>query len=243
MSSMRVGVDVGGTFTDFLVVDEDGNRLIHKTSSIPSDPARAVTKGLREIADKRGETVEDFLAQVATIVHGTTVTTNALLTRRGVKTGLLVTEGFRDVLPIRNGTREEPYDNRLPMPTPLVTRQFTRPVAGRMDKNGDEVHPLDEGAVREAARFFKEQGTGAVAVSFLHSYANQSHERRAAEILAEELPDVYLTSSSDLLSQARHYDRTSTAVLNSYVGPIISDYLRVLTETLLEAWFSGVLLN
>lgn len=242
MSSMRVGVDVGGTFTDFLVVDDEGNRLIHKTSSIPSDPARAVTKGLREIADKRGESVEEFLAQVSTIVHGTTVTTNALLTRRGAKTGLLVTEGFRDVLPIRNGTREEPYDNRLAMPTPLATRQHTRPVAGRMDKDGAEVTALDEDAVRTAARFFKEQGMGAVAVSFLHSYANQDHERRAAEILREELPEVYLTVSSDLLSQARYYDRTSTAVLNSYAGPIIASYLQVLTETLEEASFGGILL-
>lgn len=242
MSSMRIGIDVGGTFTDFLVVDESGDRLIHKTSSIPSDPARAVTKGLREIAEKRGESIEELLAKVATIVHGTTVTTNALLTGRGEKTGLLVTEGFRDVLGIRNGTREEPYDNRLAMPKPIVSRQFTRPIGERVDKTGSEVRPLDENAVRDAARFFRSQGVGAVAISFLHSYARPDHEKRAAEILAEELPDAYLTASSDLLSQARYYDRTSTAVLNSYVGPIISDYLRVLTETLQEATFGGVLL-
>lgn len=242
MSSMRVGVDVGGTFTDFLVVDDEGNRLIHKTSSIPSDPARAVTKGLREIADKRGESVEDFLAQVNTIVHGTTVTTNALLTRRGATTGLLVTEGFRDVLPIRSGTREEPYDNRLAMPKPLVSRQFTRPIGGRMDRDGNELAVLDEGALREAARFFRDQGVGSVAISFMHSYANPDHELRAAEILTEELPDAYLTTSSRLLSQARYYSRTSTSVLNSYVGPIISSYLTVLTETLHEASFGGILL-
>lgn len=242
MSSMRVGVDVGGTFTDFLVVDDEGNRLIHKTSSIPSDPARAVTKGLREIAANRGESIEEFLAQVNTIVHGTTVTTNALLTRRGAKTGLLVTQGFRDVLPIRDGTREEPYDNRLAMPQPLVTRQFTKPIGGRMDRDGNQVAALEEDAVREAAGFFREQGVGSVAVSFMHSYANPDHEKRAAEILAEELPGVYLTTSSDLLSQARYYSRTSTSVLNSYVGPIISSYLTVLTQTLEEASFGGVLL-
>lgn len=242
MSSMRVGVDVGGTFTDFLVVDDEGNRIIHKTSSIPSDPARAVTKGLREIAEIRGESVEDFLSEVSTIVHGTTVSTNALLTRRGAKTGLLVTDGFRDVLPIRDGTREEAYDNRLAMPKPLVTRQFTRPVGGRMDKAGTEVHPLDEEAVREAARFFKDHETGALAVSFMHSYANEDHEKRAVEILESELPDVYITRSSDLLPQARYYDRTSTTVLNSYAGPIIASYLEVLTETLQEASFGGILL-
>lgn len=242
MSTMRVGVDVGGTFTDFLVVEDDGSRLIHKTSSIPSDPARAVTKGLREIAEKRGESVEEFLAQVSTIVHGTTVTTNALLTRRGAKTGLLVTDGFRDVLPIRDGTREEPYDNRMQKPKPLVARQLTRPVRGRIDKNGAEVTALDEESVREAARFLKDQGVGSVAISFLHSYANPEHEIRANEILEEELPDAYITRSSRLLSQARYYDRTSTSVLNSYVGPIISDYLAVLTETLEEASFGGILL-
>lgn len=242
MNNIRIGIDVGGTFTDFLVVDENGDRLIHKTSSIPSDPARAVTKGLREIAEKRGESVETFLDQVSTIVHGTTVATNALLTRRGADTGLLVTEGFRDVLSIRNGTREEPYDNRLARPVPLVTRQDTRPIPGRMDKNGTEVHEFDEGAVREAARFFKKKNVEAVAISFMHSWANSDHEERAAEILGEELPDAYVTRSSSLLSQARYYDRTSSAVLNTYVGPIISDYLRVLTETLEEVSFKGILL-
>lgn len=242
MSGVRIGVDVGGTFTDFLVVEEGGARLIHKTSSIPSDPARAVTKGLREIAERRGQTVEEFLGEVSTIVHGTTVTTNALLTRRGAKTGLLVTEGFRDVLPIRNGTREEPYDNRLPMPEPLVRRKLTRPIPERISKTGEEITSLDEEAVREAGRRFREERVGAVAISFLHSYATPDHEQRAAEILREELPDVYFTNSAELLSQARYYDRTSTAVLNSYVGPIISDYLRVLTETLRDVSFHGVLL-
>lgn len=241
-SMMRVGVDVGGTFTDFLVVDDEGNRLIHKTSSIPSDPARAVSKGLREIAERRGQSVEAFLERVSTIVHGTTVTTNALLTRRGPKTGLLVTEGFRDVLAIRDGVREEPYDNRLARPTPIATRQMTRPVPGRMDKRGAEVTPLDEGAVRDVARYFNEHGIGAVAISFMHSYANQTHEQRALEILTEELPEVYVTQSSELLSQARYYQRTSTSVLNSYAGPIISSYLDVLTESLQEASFNGILL-
>lgn len=242
MSTMRVGVDVGGTFTDFLVVDEEGNRLIHKTSSIPSDPARAVTKGLREIADKRSESVEDFLAQVSTIVHGTTVTTNALLTRRGPKTGLLVTEGFRDVLGVRDGVREEPYDNRMQKPKPLASRQFTLPIPGRLDRDGNEVTALDEQAVRDAAAFFRDGGAGSIAVSFMHSYANPAHEERAVEILREELPDVYVTQSSDLLAQARYYSRTSTSVLNSYAGPIISSYLDVLTSTLQEASFGGLLL-
>ncbi|MFD1507214.1 hydantoinase/oxoprolinase family protein [Georgenia yuyongxinii] len=238
----RIGIDVGGTFTDFLVVGPDGSRLVHKTSSIPSDPARAVTQGLREIAENRGESVEEFLAGVDTIVHGTTVATNALLTRRGAKTGLLVTEGFRDVLPLRDGTREEPYDNRLQPPAPLVKREHTAPIPGRFDVHGQEVTPLDEDAVRRAARLFKDEGIGAVAISFMHSYTDDRHEVRAAEILAEELGEAYVTRSADLLAQARYYDRTSSTVLNSYVGPIIREYIRVLTATLEEASFRGVLL-
>ncbi|MDX6742772.1 hydantoinase/oxoprolinase family protein [Actinocorallia sp. A-T 12471] len=240
--SIRVGVDVGGTFTDFLVVESDGSRLIHKTSSIPSDPARAVTKGLREVAERRGESLDAFLAQVETIVHGTTVTTNALLTRNGAKTGLLTTDGFRDALAMRDGTREDAYDNRLAQPVPLVPRHLRLPVAGRLDHTGKELTPLDVEGVRKAAAELKAADVESVAICFMHSHANPDHERRAAEVLAEELPDVYVTTSADLLSQARYYDRTSTAVLNSYAGPIISAYLRVLTETLNEVGFAGILL-
>ncbi|WP_239010486.1 MULTISPECIES: hydantoinase/oxoprolinase family protein [Rhodococcus] len=240
--SIRIGVDVGGTFTDFLVVHEDGTRLVHKTSSIPSDPSTAVVKGLTEIAERRGETLTGLLAQVHTIVHGTTVTTNALLTRTGAKTGLLTTEGFRDVLQMRDGTREDAYDNRLTPPAPLVPRALRRPVGGRLDHEGTEVTPLATDDVRAAAELFRREGVEAVAVSFMHSHAGDEHERQAADILAAELPGVYLTRSSELLPQVRYYDRTSTAVLNSYAGPIITRYLRVLTEALDAAGFTGILL-
>lgn len=238
----RIGIDVGGTFTDFLVLEDDGTRTVHKTSSVPSDPATAVSRGLREIAAQRGESLEEFIADVATIVHGTTVTTNALLTRRGALVGLMVTDGFRDVLPMRDGTREEAYDNRLSPPLPLATRDLTMPVRGRIDLEGTERAPLSEQDVRDAVRLFRDEGVEAVAVSFMHSYANPSHERRATEIVREELPGVYVTSSSELISQSGYYARTSTAVLNSYAGPIISDYLRVLTESLEAVDFHGVLL-
>ncbi|MBN9742560.1 5-oxoprolinase [Amycolatopsis sp. A1MSW2902] len=239
---LRIGIDVGGTFTDFLVVHPDGSHLAHKTSSVPSDPSRAVVQGLREIADLRGQSVEELLGSVGTIVHGTTVTTNALLTRRGAATGLLTTEGFRDVLPMRDGTREEAYNNRLEAPVPLVPRHLRLPVPGRLDHTGAEVTGLDPEAVRRAAKTFRDAGVEAVAVSFLHSHASPEHEDAAAEILAEELPRIYVTRSSALLAQVRYYDRTSTAVLNSYAGPIISRYLAGLTETLEEAGFGGLLL-
>lgn len=240
--SIRIGIDVGGTFTDFLVIYPEGQRRIHKTSSVPSDPPLAVYNGLQEIAALDNKSIEEFLAGVELIVHGTTVTTNALLTRRGPKTALLGTEGFRDVLPMRHGTREEPYDNRLEQPEPLVPRHLRLPVAGRFDYKGDEVTPLAEQDVRAAVETMREQDVKSVAISFMHSHAATAHEDRAAEIVAELMPDAYITKSSELLGQARYYERTSTAVLNSYAGPIISGYLTKLLALLSEVRFDGILL-
>ncbi|MDJ0349589.1 hydantoinase/oxoprolinase family protein [Cryobacterium sp. PH29-G1] len=240
--SIRIGIDVGGTFTDFLVIYPDGKRRIHKTSSVPSNPPMAVQIGLAEIATAENKTIEDFMAEVGLIVHGTTVTTNALLTRNGPTTGLLTTEGFRDVLPMRDGTREEAYDNRLEQPVPLVPRYLRQPVAGRVDYKGDVLTALKEEDVYAAAEIFKANDVESVAISFMHSHAETSHEDRAAEIIAEVLPGAYITKSSELLAQARYYPRMSTAVLNSYAGPIISSYLSTLTELLEEVHFSGILL-
>lgn len=240
--SIRIGIDVGGTFTDFLVIYPDGQRRIHKTSSVPSDPPLAVYNGLQEIAALDDKSLKDFLAGVELIVHGTTVTTNALLTRRGPKMALLGTEGFRDVLPMRNGTREEPYDNRLEQPESLVPRHLRLPVRGRFDYKGDEVTPLSEQDVRDAVGIMQEQDVKSVAISFMHSHASAEHEDRAAEIVAELMPAAYITKSSELLGQARYYERTSTAVLNSYAGPIISGYLTKLLQLLSEVEFDGVLL-
>jgi N-methylhydantoinase A len=241
--SFRIGIDVGGTFTDFLVVaDGDGARFVHKTSSTPDDPSRAVVNGLAEIAEELGLTRREFFAGVELIVHGTTVTTNAVLTHRGARTGLLTTRGFRDALALRDGTREEPYNNRMQPPTPLVPRYLRLPATERVDFNGDVVQPLDETDVRAAAQTFVQEGVEAVAVSFMHSPTHGGHERRALELLRELMPDAYLTASSDLLPQVRFYDRTSTTVLNAYVGPIITRYVHALTTRLEESEFRGVLL-
>lgn len=240
--TIRIGIDVGGTFTDFLVVHPDGSRRIHKTSSVPSDPPQAVLNGLRELAEIESKPVVDFVHDIGLIVHGTTVTTNALLTRRGPKTAMLVTDGFRDVLPMRHGTREDAYDNTLAMPEPLTPRYLRHPIEGRIDYKGDEVIPLDEDAIRAAAKAFAEEGVEAVAVSFMHAHANASHERRAATMLKDLLPEVYVTESAELLGQARYYERSSAAVLNSYAGPIIASYLMTLTGLLDEVDFGGLLL-
>ena len=240
--SFRVGIDVGGTFTDFLVLGEGEARLVHKTSSTPADPSLGLVAGLEEIGVRLGLPVEQLLAQVELIVHGTTVATNALLTRSGASTGLLCTHGFRDALALRNGLREAPYDNRLQPPEPLVPRRLRLGVRERTDYQGDEVTPLDEEGVRVACEELRAAGVEAVAISFLHSPSGPAHERRALELCREHLPGLYATASSDLLSQVRYYDRTSTAVLNAYVGPIITRYLDSLTRRLDELGFGGVLL-
>ena len=240
--SYRVGIDVGGTFTDFLLLGEDDVRVAHKTSSTPGDPSQGVVTGLRDIAAGLGLELVELLRRVDVIVHGTTVTTNAVLTGGGARTGLLTTHGFRDVLALRDGTREEPYNNLLQPPRPLVPRYLRVGVRGRIDYRGEEVEPLDETGVRAAAEIFRAEGLEAVAVSFMHSPANPSHELLARELLRELLPGVYLTASCALLPQVRLYARTSTATLNSYVGPIITRYLDTLTRTLAELRFGGVLL-
>jgi N-methylhydantoinase A len=239
--SYRVGIDVGGTFTDFLLIGDDA-RLVHKTSSTPDDPSRALVTGLAELGARLGVTLEELVARLALIVHGTTVTTNAVLTRSGARTGLLATEGFRDTLALRDGTREDPYDNRLAPPEPPVPRYLRLPVRGRIDYKGDELLALETDDVRAAAETFAAEGVEAVAISFMHSPAEPRHELRARDLIAELMPDAYVTASSDLLPQVRYYDRTATTVLNAYVGPVISRYLRALTGRLETLAFAGTLL-
>src|ERR1700761_7982850 len=239
--SYRLGIDVGGTFTDFLCLGGD-SPLVHKTSSTTHDPSLAFVRGLEEIAGRLDLPFEDFMAQIELIVHGTTVSTNAVLTGNGSKTGALLTEGFRDTLRLRDGTRATPYDNPLVPPPPLAPREHTHGVTERIGPEGQVLKELDEASVRGAAEALAAAGIEAVAISFMHSPQNAAHERRAREIVAEVMPDAYLTASSDLLEQIRYYPRTSTTVLNAYVGPIISGYMEGLTARLAELRFAGVLL-
>jgi N-methylhydantoinase A len=242
ITRFRIGVDVGGTFTDFLVVSDEGSRLEHKTSSTPEDSAQGVVVGLEAIAARLDLEWSAFLNSVEAIVHGTTVATNAILTRRGANVGVLCTDGFRDTLTFRDGTREETYNNRLAPPEPLAPRHLRVGIKGRMDFDGNELEELSEQDVREAAALFEREGVDAVAICFMHSPMNQSHEHAASELLEHLLPGVYQTVSADLITQLRYYDRMSTAVLNSYVGPVISRYLESLAEVLSQGGFAGVLL-
>jgi len=240
----KIGIDVGGTFTDFIVTRDGADPLLHKVLSTPADPSEAVAAGLAELAALQAppQTLGQFIAQVDTIVHGTTVTTNATLTHTGAKSGLVTTRGVRDALEMRRGVREEQYNNRYTNVVPLVPRHLRIGVGGRLDRNGRELEPLALDDVRRAIELFRQEGVEAVSICFMNAFANPAHEQAAAELVRRELPNAYLTVSTDLLPAIRFYDRVSTTALNSYVGPKLERYLERLVERLAGAGFRGALL-
>ncbi|MGB6244101.1 hydantoinase/oxoprolinase family protein [Gordonia sp. (in: high G+C Gram-positive bacteria)] len=238
----RVGIDIGGTFTDLFVTEADGAASIYKSPTTPHDPSEGLLNGLTKAADAVGESLEEFLGGVTTIVHGTTIATNAVLTRQGAKTGFVTTRGFRDLLNMRRGIRDRQNDSKYAPPVPLVPRDLIATVRERIDVSGNELVPLHDEDVREAAQLFKEQGVEAVAISYLWSFLDPSHEQRTAQILREELPDAFITLSSDVLPQIRAYERHSTTVLNAFVGPKLQNYLANIKRQLADRGFDGTLL-
>jgi N-methylhydantoinase A len=239
---LKVGIDVGGTFTDFLVTQAGAEPRIFKVLSTPADPSVGLINGLQEIAAGLGLSMSELARSIDTIVHGTTVTTNAVLTHTGAKTGLLTTHGVRDALEMRRGIREAQYDNRYTNVPPLVPRYLRRPVRGRLDYRGDTLEPLNTEDVREALRLFAEEKLEAVAICFMNSFANGAHEQQVAELVRQQMPGAYLTVSAEFLPSIRFYDRVSSTVLNSYVGPKLSAYIDRLRARLREIEFGGVLL-
>jgi N-methylhydantoinase A len=242
--AVTIGIDVGGTFTDFVVVRDGAEPAIFKTLSTPSDPSIAVVNGLTDIAASMSPrlSLAEFARTIGTIVHGTTVTTNATLTGQGARCGLLTTEGVRDALEMRRGIREEQYNNRYTNVRPLVRRCLRVGVAGRLDREGEEAAPLDLEAVRRAIALFKREGVEAVSICFMNSFANPRHEQAAAELVRREMPEAYLSVSTDVLPSIRFYERISTTALNSYVGPKLHHYLDQLVGRLVQAGFRGALL-
>lgn len=243
--SFRIGVDVGGTFTDFLVAADDGHgkgkARIYKTSTTGANPAEGFFRGLEKAAADNSMNLSEFLPQVSTIVHGTTITTNTVLTGAGAITGFVTTHGFRDVLNMRRGLKERQFEKYAP-PAPLVPRHLIRTVKERVTVDGTVMTPLDEDDVRAAAAYFREQNVEAVAVSYLWSFRNTTHEERTREILQQELPDIYVSLSTEILPQIRVYERHSTTALNAYVGPVLTHYLSRLEKELGERGFAGTLL-
>ncbi len=223
----RIGIDTGGTFTDLVLVDGDGTIELFKTPSTPADPPAAIRSGLESIAERLNTTIGDFLGQCDLVIHGTTVALNALIQLKGAKVGLFCTRGHEDSLEIRNGHKEDGhrYDFKYPAAPMLVPRRLRIPVGERVLSDGSVRLPLDEDDVRRGIDTLHSEGVEAVGVSFLWSFLYPEHERRVAEILADELPSVDVTLSVDLLPQIREYTRTSTVAVNAYVAPSLRRYV------------------
>ncbi len=232
---MRIGIDVGGTFTDVVGLDDATGKIYYtKTSTTPQDLAQGVIRGVNDLLQSAGFAPSALRNAVETVIHGTTIGTNALIERKGALAGLLTTAGFRDVLEIGRVQRppEALYDFNVDNPAPLIPRYLRREVVERVDSRGRVVVPLDESSAREQVRFLKEQGVRSIAVCFLFSFLNDAHEKRVAEIIAEEYPQAHVTLSCDIAPEFREYERTSTVVINAYLLPIIQNYLDHLADRL-----------
>ncbi len=235
--TIRLGVDIGGTFTDVALETAEG-RFTAKILTTPQAPEEGVLAALRSVLAKAG--VEP--GQVNLIVHGTTLATNALIERKGASTALLTTEGFRDVLEIRHENRFEQYDINIDLPPPLVPRRLRLPIRERVDAHGEVLVPLDESSVTRAVEALAAQQVEAVAVGFLHSFTNPDHERRVGDAIARQLPEVAVTLSSEVSPEMREYERFSTACANAYLQPLIGRYLVKLERELVLAGFHCPLL-
>ena len=225
---LRVAADVGGTFTDIACLSEDGELSTCKIPSTPQDYARAIIEGIQTLTHSLGVGPDD-LAEVS---HASTVATNTILEGKGANTALVTTEGFRDVLELRRIRVPRLYEPLYEKPAPLVPRRRRYEVRERLDSKGVVIEPLDEAQVRTLAGVLASAGVEAVAISLLHAYANPAHERRIAELLRAALPGCFISVSSEVLPEIREYERTSTTVVNAYVGPVVSHYLHSLRERL-----------
>ena len=236
---MRIGVDVGGTFTDLVAVDQAGRATLAKVVSTPDDPSIGVMAGLERLAELLGMTRAALLASTDRIVHGTTVATNALLEHKGARVGLLTTEGHRDVLEMREGLKTDRYNLRMPPPEPLVPRARRLGIRERIRADGRIDTPLDPDALERAIATLREQRVEAVAICYLHAWRDASHERATAEAVARALPGAYVSLSADVLPQIKEFQRVSTTVINAYVGPALSRYLTRLEERLVDDGYRG----
>jgi len=226
MPRWRVGVDAGGTFTDICLFDESDGRIdIWKVASTPDDPSRGIAEGVEQALRRVEPDGGTPAAAITYFGHGTTVATNALIQHRGVATGLVTTAGFRDLLEIRRQKRPDLYDFFADKPPTLVPRDLRIEVPERVRHTGDIETPLDEAAVRAAARQLRAAGVAAVAIAFLYSFVRPEHEAAAKRILQEELPDAFICASHEIAPEFREFERLSTAVVNAYLGPVMKRYI------------------
>ncbi|MBH62285.1 MAG: methylhydantoinase [Alphaproteobacteria bacterium] len=233
----RIGVDIGGTFTDFALFEDGSHAMaIHKQLTTPADPSTAVLDGIATLLADNGVAVTD----VDTVVHGTTLVTNAVIERRGAATGMLATEGFMDIPDMRLELRYDMFDLRLKYPPPVVPRYMRAEVSERISYEGDIQTPLDPGAARAAIRgLIETHGIEALAVCFLHSYLDSRHEDAVKALCAEEFPDLYVSTSSEVFPQMREYERWTTTMINAYTRPMFDRYLGRLEDGLEGLGFVG----
>ena len=226
---IRVGVDVGGTFTDFVLVDEKRDLIFTgKRLTTPEDPSLAITDGLDRLVSESGTSVPELDA----VVHGTTLVANTIIERKGAKVGLITTKGFRDSLEMGREIRYDLYDLFFEKPEPLAPRFLRQPVDERIDAKGNVLRPLDENTLGAAVEKLVAEGVEAIAICFMHAYANDAHERQAKEILDAKYPDMPITTSTEVAPEIREYERANTACANAYVLPLMQRYLGDLSQKL-----------
>jgi N-methylhydantoinase A len=235
----RIGIDVGGTFTDLVAVDDFGRATLAKVLSTPEDPSIGVLDGLKLLADMLGLELGPLLSETERIVHGTTVATNALLEHKGARVGLLTTEGHRDVIEMREGLKDDRYNLRVPPPEQLVPRRLRIEVRERLRADGRVETPLDPSSLDGALDELQDEGVEAIAVCYLHAYRDPTHERVTKEAIERRFPGFYVSLASDVLPQIKEYERVSTTVVNAYVGPALSGYLSRLERRLVDAGYDG----
>jgi N-methylhydantoinase A/oxoprolinase/acetone carboxylase beta subunit len=228
----RVGVDVGGTFTDLIYVDDEAGVIqVHKLPTTPADPSQGTVQGIQEVTSAAGESP----AALDSVFHGTTIATNIVIEHNGATVGMLTTEGYRDILHIARHKKPLNFSNYQDLPWqryPVVRRRYRLTVPERVTRDGSVLVPLDEDRAREQVRKLKEARVDAVSVCFLFSFVNDAHERRVAEIVREEFPEAFLSVSSEVLPQYREYERFSTVCLNAYIGPKVATYVSRLQDEL-----------
>ena len=242
MKGYKLGIDVGGTFTDFFLIGNDGSSLIHKTLSTPQDSSIGFITGIKEIAQKLNLELNTFIKDIDTIVHGTTVATNALLTMNGAKTALVTTKGFRDALEMRRGIREERYNNHYKNVKPLVPRHLRFTIDERIDATGKSLIPVNTKELDKIIEQIKKEEVKAIAICFMNSYLNTEHEKIATEYLRKALPNLFISGSYEVLPSVRFYERVSTTCINAYIGVVIDKYLEALLSKLRNINFTGKLM-
>ena len=229
-NNARLAVDIGGTFTD-LAIEKDGQRWTAKVLTTPAAPEKGVLEGVQQVLAKAAMKPADL----ALVIHGTTLATNAVIERKGAKTALITTDGFRDVLALANEARYDQYDLNIELAKPLVPRRWRLPVPERLDNTGKVLLALDEAAVRAHIPFMRAEGIESLAIGFIHGFVNPTHERRAAEIVREAWPELLVSLSSEVSPEMREWERFSTTVANAYVQPLMTRYLKQLELGLREA--------